>query len=87
MCEVLQVSKSGYYRWLPLRQALKERQSRLSRAVLESWTDSHKLYGSRRIMRDIRAESGACISRKAVSSAMKDLGIKSLYQKEVQKAL
>lgn len=82
MCEILQVSKSGYYRWLPLRQSLKARQGLLNRAVLESWTDSHKLYGSRRIMKDIRSERGMCVSRKTVSSAMKGLSAKSLYQKK-----
>ena len=82
MCEVLQVSKSGYYRWLPLRQSLKERQGRLNRAVLESWTESRKMYGSRRIMKDIKAESGICVSRNTVSSVMRDLSVKSLYQKK-----
>ena len=39
MCEVLQVSRSGYYYWLPLREELTEKQNRLNSAVLESWTD------------------------------------------------
>lgn len=52
MCEVLGVSRSGYYRWLPLRGDLKEKQNMLNSVVLESWTDSYKLYGSRRIAKD-----------------------------------
>ena len=38
MCEVLQVSRSGYYRWLSLREKLTEKQNELNSAVLGSWT-------------------------------------------------
>ena len=37
MCEVLQVSRSGYYRWLPLREDLRKKQNKLNSFVLESW--------------------------------------------------
>ena len=30
MCEVLQVSRSGYYDWFPLREILKERRNKLN---------------------------------------------------------
>jgi len=62
MCEVLQVSRSGYYQWLPLRERLIEKQNRLSRVVLESRADSHKLYGSRRIVKDVRDEKDISVS-------------------------
>ena len=49
MSKVLQLSRSGYYRWFSLRKKLIEKQNRLNRAVLESRIESHKLYGSHRI--------------------------------------
>lgn len=80
MCEILQVSRSGYYAWLPLKEKLTEKQNKLNSSVLESWIDSYKLYGCRRIAQDIRNERGICISKNTVSSIMKSLHIASLYQ-------
>ena len=82
MCEVLQVSRSGYYRWLPLRENLIEKQNRLNKAVLESWTDSYKLYGSRRIAKDVKSERDISLSKDTVSSIMKRLHIASSYQRK-----
>ena len=81
MCEVLQVSRSGYYGFLPLREKLKEKQNKLNSAVLESWTDSYKLYGSRRIAKDVRNERGIFLSKNTVSSIMSCLDIVSFYQR------
>ena len=82
MCEVLQVSRSGYYHWLPLREKLTEKQNRLNSAVLESWIDSHKLYGSRRIAKDVKSERDISLSKNTISSIMKRLHIASSYQRK-----
>ena len=82
MCEVLQVSRSGYYHWVPLREQLTEKQNRLNSAVLESWTDSHKLYGSRRIAKDVKSERDISLSKNTISSIMKRLHIASSYQRK-----
>ena len=82
MCEVLQVSRSGYYHFLPLREKLTEKQNRLNSAVLESWTDSHKLYGSRRIAKDVKRERDISLSKNTISSIMKRLHIASSYQRK-----
>ena len=82
MCEVLQVSRSGYYRWLSLREKLTEKQNELNSAVLGSWTDSYKLYGSRRIVKDIRSEKNILLSKNTVSSIMRCLEIASSYQRK-----
>ena len=82
MCEVLQVSRSGYYGFLPLREKLKEKQNKLNSAVLESWTDSYKLYGSRRIVKDVKVEKNISLSKNTVSSIMSCLDIASSYQRK-----
>ena len=43
--------------------------------------DSYKLYGSRRIVKDLRRTRGICVSRKRVLFQMRDLGIGSVYQR------
>ena len=82
MCQVLRVSRSGYYGWFSLRQSLEDRRSYLGGAILESWLDSYKLYGSRRIVKDLRVQRDICISRKTVLSQMRSLGICSSYQRK-----
>ena len=82
MCQVLRVSRSGYYAWFSLRLSLEDRRSYLGGAILESWVDSYKLYGSRRIVKDIREDRGICVSRKTVLSQMRSLGICSSYQRK-----
>ena len=82
MCEVLQVSRSGYYRFLPLREKLIEKQNKLNNVVLESWADSYKLYGSRRIAKDIKSERDISLSKSTVSSVMRALHIVSFYQRK-----
>ena len=54
----------------------------LGGAILESWVDSYKLYGSRRIVKDIREDRGICVSRKTLLSQMRSLGICSVYQRK-----
>lgn len=82
MCEVLQVSRSGYYAWLPHRQRLQDSRNQLKKAVLSSWVDSQRVYGSRRIVRDLKEQEGLCVSRTQVQPVMRDLGLSSSYQKK-----
>ena len=82
MCEVLQVSRSGYYCFLPLREEIVEKQNRLNGAVLESWADSHKMYGSRRIAKDVKDKREIFLSKNTVSSIMRRLHIVSFYQRK-----
>ena len=82
MCKVLQVSRSGYYAWLPLRDHLKKAHNQLHKAVLRSWVDSHKVYGSRRIVKDLRKGQGIRVSKNKVQPVMSKLGIRSSYQQK-----
>ena len=82
ICEVLQVSRSGYYAWLPHRQRLKDSHNRLKKAVFGSWIDSKRVYGSRRIVRDLKEKEGLCVSRTQVQPVMRDLSLSSSYQKK-----
>ncbi len=78
MCQILQVSKSGFYRWLkaPLSQREQEKVRLRSRiTALYHW---HKgMAGSPLITRDLHDEPEFCgISRARVARYMKEMGLK-----------
>ena len=79
MCRVMQVSKSGFYRWLtagpcPRRQ----RTSSIQASVKEVYEQSRGIYGSYKIAHKLQTDDrleAAC--RNTVAKAMKDMGLKS----------
>lgn len=79
MCEVLEVSTSGYYAWIdrePSPRAL--RHERIRQAVREVHARSHEVYGSHKIARELRQRDDleqAC--RNTVATTMRALGLKS----------
>ena len=77
MCQVLQVSRSGYYAWKS-RPPSRRRQSdeELLEAIRESHTRSRGLYGVRRIHADIKKRFGCGKNR--VYRLMKANGIRSV---------
>lgn len=61
MCEVLQVSKSGYYTSLlrePSPRA--QRRQRIAAAVQQVHAESHGIYGSLKIARELQALVTVC---------------------------
>lgn len=77
MCKVLQVSRSGFYKWL---QSEPSEQERRKAKVLERITyhfhDTEKRYGSPKITRMLW-EEGIQISERTISIYMKELGLRS----------
>ena len=77
MCNVLGVSRSGYYAWRDRpasRQA--QRRDQLVERIQAAHADSQKNYGSPRIHRELR-EQGIMCSENTVARLMKDHGIRS----------
>lgn len=82
MAEVLEVSRSGYYKFLvspesPRAQANQE----LLTAIQASHTASRQTYGSPRIHKDLRAAGHDC-SRKRVARLMQEAGIMAKMKKK-----
>jgi len=77
MCQVLEVSVSGYYAWkqrpVSARQRADEQLSVRIRQVHEA---SHQIYGSRRIRAEL-AEQGSSCGRKRVVRLMRQHGLKA----------
>ncbi|WP_281274656.1 IS3 family transposase [Lysinibacillus telephonicus] len=77
MCEVLGVSRSGYYEWLNRPKSnQKERKEKLTSQIKRVYLDSRRNYGSPKITKQLNSE-GVHVSQKTVSRIMKDEGIRS----------
>lgn len=81
MCEVLEVSRSGFHGWE--RRAPSDRA--LSDAWLTSWiTEIHErargVYGSRRVQAELRLGEGIRVSRRRVRRLMAQAGISGLVK-------
>ncbi len=83
MCQTLQVSKSGFYRWRSAEPSVKAlRSTRIREAVKQVHEQSNGIYGSRKIAQQLKTDDeleSAC--RNTVATAMSELGIKSKVSK------
>jgi len=85
MCRRLGVSRSGFYAWLkrkPSRRALEDR--RLSAKVVSSFRANRGVYGSRRMVDELRAD-GECVGRRRVARLMKQSGLCARLPKRFRK--
>jgi transposase InsO family protein len=76
LCTVLNLSRSGLYRWLktgPVRAAKKAADAALTRRIRKIHTESGKTYGAKRITAELR-EGGAIVNRKRVERLMHQHG-------------
>lgn len=82
-CEVLEVSASGYYDWLDRPPSPRvKRHEQIQAAVRQVHTESHGIYGSLKIAKQLRERpdlESAC--RNTVAQAMRELGLKSRIAK------
>lgn len=83
MCEVLEVSSSGYYAWVDREPSPRaQRSARIRQAVSQVHAASHAVYGSYKVARELRQRDDlerAC--RNTVATAMREMGLKSRIRK------
>lgn len=78
LCEVLDVSQSGYYSSLKQRESIrKARRKNIAEKVQIIFLQHKRRYGRIRIHRELIAQ-GVEVSEKMVGSIMKELGLKAL---------
>jgi putative transposase len=82
MCQVLSVSRSGYYYWLkhPISQRKME-DMQLKKRIKEIYQKSCKRYGSPRIYQQLLRE-GYAIGKKRVERLMRELAIQAVARKK-----
>ncbi|MED0701741.1 IS3 family transposase [Aeribacillus composti] len=77
MCEVLKVSRSGYYKWRDRpKSARQERREELTQEVRRVYIESRQLYGSPKVTKKLN-HGGIKVSQKTVSRIMNEEGMKS----------
>ena len=83
MCELLSVSKSGYYAWLDRKPSARaERRERIHAAVRSVHAESQAIYGSFKIARELaRRDDLESACRNTVARAMQQLGLRSRVSK------
>lgn len=77
MCRVLEVSKSGFYRWRAHPVGKRQRaRAELGDAIARVHTENRGVYGSPRVHQAL-AEEGRTVCRNTVAKVMKERGIKA----------
>lgn len=77
LCTVLNLSRSGFYRWLktaPARAAKQAADAALTRRICKVHAESGKTYGAKRITAELRA-GGVVVNRKRVERLMRQHAI------------
>ena len=86
MCRVLQVSTSGFYRWISAEPGPRAQRTEAIQAdVRKVYEESHGVYGSYKIAEALKADDhleSAC--RNTVAKAMREMGLKSRVSRKFQ---
>jgi transposase InsO family protein len=82
MCSVLEVSRSGFYKWLraPI-SARKQRREELTKRIEYHFYDNHTRYGAPKV-RDCLLDEGKRVSQKTVGRIMREKGLRSCIMKK-----
>lgn len=84
-CRVLEVSHSGYYRWLSAPSSRREKENTaLIRAIEQIHDSSRKTYGSPRIHAQLKALGRSC-GRGRIERLMRKFGIRSKLKRRFRK--
>jgi putative transposase len=82
MCELLEVSTSGYYAWLKRRVSARTVSDRdLTERIINIWERSHRTYGAPRVHAEL-AELGIRVGRKRVARLMAAAGIQGVTRRK-----
>lgn len=81
LCEVSQVSRSGYYKWIS-RKASPNKDHGIEEKILDVYTKSKKVYGYRRIKFALERTWGLIVNHKKVIRLMKKLDIRSVIRRK-----
>ena len=82
MCQVLKVSRSGYYDWLKRKPSKRKRKNKkLKLKISQIYWQSRGTYGSPRIYKKLRNEGFKC-NKKRVERLMRALGLKAIQKRK-----
>ena len=82
MCQVLELSRSGYYRWLKRKPSMREKFNlKLKEKITEIYYRHKRRYGSPRIYRVLR-NKGYLINIKRVVRLMREMNLKAIQPRK-----
>lgn len=82
LCEVLEVSTSGYYDWLDRPESRTSRENKhLTARIRRAHERSNQIYGAPKVHKDLLAEGEAC-SKPRVARLMRKAGIQSKLRRK-----
>ena len=83
MCDILSVSKSGFYKWLnkPEIQG-PSKEDWISAQIIKHYTKRGGIFGPRRIVTEIEVESGVRYNVKRIRRLMRRLGLQSVIRRK-----
>ncbi|MCM3704045.1 IS3 family transposase [Paenibacillus macerans] len=82
MCSVMQVSRSGYYKWIHRKPSEQEkRRKKLMKRIQHHFNGFKQRYGSPKIAHKLR-EEGWVVATKTVAKLMKAMGLRSRVVKK-----
>lgn len=85
LCELAEVSKSGYYKWLKRQESPTEKQSEdeeIKAKIMECHEKLKGIYGYRRVKIWLKRTNGIHINHKRVQRLMGELGIQAVIRKK-----
>lgn len=81
MCNLLGVSRSGYYKWRNREPSSRDRKNRqLLKKIRRIHTDSRETYGSPRVHAALKAE-GVNVGKNRVARLMREDGLKGVTRR------
>lgn len=81
LCELPEVSRSGYYKWLP-RQGRPDRDEPVAELIRQCQEKVHKTYGYRRVGIWLLREAGLAINHKAVLQIARKYGLQAMPKRK-----
>jgi len=76
MCQIIKVNKSSYYHWIKAGCIVKKVDTKLNELIEAIFIQGRNNYGTRRIADKLLELYGLIVSRKRISTIMKDLNLK-----------
>ncbi len=83
MCELLEVSTSGYYAWLQRPPSPRQLEDRaLTDTIVEIWKESDRTYGAPRVHAELADDYNIRVGRKRVARLMAAAGIQGVSRRK-----
>jgi transposase InsO family protein len=81
MCKVIKVNRASYYHWIKAGCIIKKVDTELNNLIKSIFLQGRSLYGTRPIRDKLIELHGVIVSRKRISTIMKDLNLKTKMKK------